>query len=1032
MGSLFLPVDAYTKHKLLLLLKYGLSTRDVVVVRNVGTQEINLKAAFCTNKFVKRSGRQQPNCCTACFELHQKKIRFTLFKKMIPYDEAEDALHSTEISSIQIKAVQSFLRINDKFHNAEGLELKRRILHFQTAITSNLSKHIVRLSDDSKTVPGFDLLISNFSDFYRNNVSFRSSAFVGIMSALITKITDKGANNPLWNDKALNLCMLMNDQCPKAYNIFMQNLIGVSDRHLRRLRGSSRDVQESVLELSNEKIAARLKNRLDLASNAMRQRNEETRMANNNSTFIASTQHPEAPCEVAYSIAFDGTTVPPVVQTCVHAAGIVGMCAPNHIRRPVGDESMKTILPELTKIPKELLANEALIAVISFQTPNEVMSPMALLAVQPQRVNVKSDFVQRVVEIAVASSSSGTFLGYSGDGAHATEIRKDQLRFLDSEINYIAQQDINHALKNYLGALVGGTQLLTAAGDVIDNGLLRVSGVSKEIWCHKDFASDGLVLKAASHKTMIGVLQASNEECGSKAMLVLTLTFIRVFLFSVHGEEVDCKQRVIGIWAAMLFLTSVKNLNLITKRNLMACAVGAVFAAYRTDVINMSAIFEEAAEHMFAGMRGFFKMFTIADVPILDEKVQRRVSALVQHGVTSQASDRSGGYAAGTLAYMQRNARMLARQQQTLHNKRQRTEFTSITSISSQEEVPPRSTTHTAGVQIDPSKSAAAQIAPCLLPILSAVSRGMKSTMRKLGFEEDELCPFMLDCSFLTLKEFTKAYYRAMMMKNSEASEDQNDKDILQASTSSSSAGSASSSAAVVNECLADLFDNFAALEVNEVSETMAAMAEAKLATPLINEDDASPPAMDVFLNTFLNLHNIPNTHKGDSGSLKWHLAVIGMQACKVSTLGSRERGHVGTEMHYQQLNMRWFGTTRGGSSIAGTPQLDSLRRNVLFQIKDNIYRVLTVYSKTYNKWLEVDSVPMSHLHKTANLYKVHARRLVEDVLSFCGSQRRFGPAADFIELLTTGHDIAAGTIIRSLADASLKLMKEADETCRM
>jgi hypothetical protein len=81
---------------------------------------------------------------------------------------------------------------------------------------------------------------------------------------------------------------------------------------------------------------------------------------------------------------------------------------------------------------------------------------------------------------------------------------------------------------------------------------------------------------------------------------------------------------------------------------------------------------------------------------------------------------------------------------------------------------------------------------------------------------------------------------------------------------------------------------------------------------------------------------------------------------------------------------------------------------------------------------LEVDSVPMSHFHKTANLYKVHARQLVEDVLSFSGSEQKFGPAADHIELLTTGHDIAAGTIIGSFADASLKLMKEADETCRM
>jgi hypothetical protein len=98
--------------------------------------------------------------------------------------------------------------------------------------------------------------------------------------------------------------------------------------------------------------------------------------------------------------------------------------------------------------------------------------------------------------------------------------------------------------------------------------------------------------------------------------------------------------------------------------------------------------------------------------------------------------------------------------------------------------------------------------------------------------------------------------------------------------------------------------------------------------------------------------------------------------------------------MHYQQLNMRWFGTACGGT-MTETPPLDSLKRNVLFQIKDNIYRVLTVYSKTYNKWLEVDSVPMRDLHKATNLYKVHARRLVEDVLSFASSQRKLTPAPD-------------------------------------
>jgi hypothetical protein len=58
----------------------------------------------------------------------------------------------------------------------------------------------------------------------------------------------------------------------------------------------------------------------------------------------------------------------------------------------------------------------------------------------------------------------------------------------------------------------------------------------------------------------------------------------------------------------------------------MACAVKAIFAAYHADVINVSAIFEELAKHVFASMQGRFKMFTIADVPILHEKVASCVS----------------------------------------------------------------------------------------------------------------------------------------------------------------------------------------------------------------------------------------------------------------------------------------------------------------------------------------------------------------------------------------------------------------------
>ena len=69
-------------------------------------------------------------------------------------------------------------------------------------------------------------------------------------------------------------------------------------------------------------------------------------------------------------------------------------------------------------------------------------------------------------------------------------------------------------------------------------------------------------------------------------------------------------------------------------------------------------------------------------------------------------------------------------------------------------------------------------------------------------------------------------------------------------------------------------------------------------------------------------------------------------------------------------------------------------------------------------------------IQRASILYKVHARRLVEDVLSLTSSRHKFSPAPDRIELLTTGHAIASGTIIGDLdaADGNVSKMMN-DET---
>jgi hypothetical protein len=92
-----------------------------------------------------------------------------------------------------------------------------------------------------------------------------------------------------------------------------------------------------------------------------------------------------------------------------------------------------------------------------------------------------------------------------------------------------------------------------------------------------------------------------------------------------------------------------------------------------------------------------------------------------------------------------------------------------------------------------------------------------------------------------------------------------------------------------VNDCLPDLFDNFLLLEDSEEEEVMTAQAEPMATSTLINKDECLLPSMEYdFLNTYLDINSMSGAiHQGgDSTNLKWWLALAGMRACEVSTLG--------------------------------------------------------------------------------------------------------------------------------------------------
>lgn len=75
------------------------------------------------------------------------------------------------------------------------------------------------------------------------------------------------------------------------------------------------------------------------------------------------------------------------------------------------------------------------------------MSQMALLAVQPQHVNSKSDFIQQVLEIVRHQRPVPSWVILVMERMLP---RLGKMSFLDGEINggnFIAEQDINHTKK---------------------------------------------------------------------------------------------------------------------------------------------------------------------------------------------------------------------------------------------------------------------------------------------------------------------------------------------------------------------------------------------------------------------------------------------------------------------------------------------------------------------------------------------------------------------------------------------------------
>ena len=342
-------------------------------------------------------------------------------------------------------------------------------------------------------------------------------------------------------------------------------------------------------------------------------------------------------------------------------------------------------------------------------------------------------------ESAVVASRSGRgrFANYTVDGVscESRHVMRTICEFLSCQINHLGSTDPNHNMKSWRYQIVagGGTVGRSIGRYVLDADLLRLAGVSMDLWRPNDFASDLLVLKLVSVKTIEKLEEIDDPfgstSCGDKGVLSLTLFFIRLHLHAVNGLGVPARHRAVYLWCSMIWLTSISGASEITKRNVVSEVIPFFFLVLCSDFAKPRGGTSESAEHHFGLMRSMIREFTTLECAQLLERQSRRLRQMYKN-MFRPTCDPQKGY-------------------QATYN-----DFFHYS-------VDPSPGVMNGTVDIDPSGDYVAnQLWPAVQELISYSSGLMRHLMTTLGVTGDELSPFCRD--FTSLGDLRDEFIRYM------------------------------------------------------------------------------------------------------------------------------------------------------------------------------------------------------------------------------------------------------------------------------
>jgi len=580
------------------------------------------KVASCEGETVIRSSafrKYYKRCCKSCFDsLEKRNSEANKFLRRVEsmelVEKCVDLLTQGELKDYDIKILKKVLNWKQR-DNEDFIALKGQIKHsvqfheWKEVANERLSRLGINVKGKST-----DEFINHFYDWYSKVPGARESLCMGMVKALVAR--HKNPKAPAAK-KVIAFCHAMKIKSPKAYKFMRANGFGYAIRTLQNISAQNRVGDDLIFKVDLDSIKQRA------------------------TKYIC-----KAP-DTLYGLAIDATKLVKVHEFSTAFSVALGGATPKHIVHVNANEESDSWM-----LAENQLADEVKCAVLTAQSCPANVTPFKAIAALPQITNQENDdYNETCVKAVIEAGGILVSVAFDGLSTEQRFIANKLLHFLRGNSRFVGVVDPNHVGKAIRSQLVLGGHFVTVGRRCFDVGLLKLAGISQDLYRVKDFASDAAVLELCTSKSIQKILrnpEIEHEDEGSVMVTLLCMLFLRIFIVTSSSSDVPKKQAMALLWSCLLFFTSI-DMAMITKRNVVTSIVPMICLIAQRRVRKPRLLTSEPAEHYFGCARQYKREFSCSDFASYIENLEIALKQMVEYDLRNGGGK---GYVAGFCSFL--------------------------------------------------------------------------------------------------------------------------------------------------------------------------------------------------------------------------------------------------------------------------------------------------------------------------------------------------------------------------------------------